>query len=87
MEEQDNNRQEIDNSRLARAKRKLERLKRDYSAQISRVFDHQAQTNGRPMNDKADGWSFFNRQEQLEGRARTLLHEIEAQEERISMLE
>ena len=48
MEQQDNDRQEIDNSRLARAKRKLERLKRDYSAQISRVFDHQAQTNGQP---------------------------------------
>ena len=39
------------------------------------------------MNDKANGRSFFNRQEQLEGRARTLLREIEAQEERISMLE
>lgn len=76
-----------DNDRLARAKRKLERLKREYSAQISRVFDHQAQTNGQPMNDKANGLSFFNRQEQLEGRARTLLREIEAQEERISMLE
>jgi len=48
MEQQDNDRQKIDNSRLARAKRKLERLKRDYSAQISRVFDHQAQTNGQP---------------------------------------
>lgn len=87
MEQQDNDRQEIDNSRLARAKRKLERLKREYSAQISRVFDHQAQTNGQPMNDKANGRSFFNRQEQLEGRARTLLREIEAQEERISTLE
>ena len=87
MEQQDNDRQETDNSRLARAKRKLERLKREYSAQISRVFDHQAQTNGQPMNDKSNGRSFFNRQEQLEGRARTLLREIEAQEERISMLE
>lgn len=87
MEQQDNDRQKIDNSRLARAKRKLERLKREYSAQISRVYDHQAQTNGQPMNDKANGRSFFNRQEQLEGRARTLLHEIEAQEERISTLE
>ena len=58
MEQQDNDRQEIDNSRLARAKRKLERLKREYSAQISRVFDHQAQTNGQPMNDKANGRSF-----------------------------
>ncbi|MFB5314269.1 DUF3991 domain-containing protein [Enterococcus gallinarum] len=87
MEQQDNDRQETDNSRLAIAKRKLERLKREYSAQISRVFDHQAQTNGQPMNDKANGRSFFNRQEQLEGRARTLLREIEAQEERISTLE
>ncbi|MGF1996070.1 DUF3991 domain-containing protein [Enterococcus casseliflavus] len=87
MEQQDNDRQEIDNSRLARAKRKLERLKREYSAQISRVYDHQAQTNGQPINDKANGRSFFNRQEQLEGRARTLLREIEAQEERISTLE
>lgn len=87
MEQQDNDRQKIDNSRLARAKRKLERLKREYSAQISRVFDHQAQTNGQPMNDKANGRSFFNRQEQLEDKARTLLREIEAQEERISTLE
>lgn len=87
MEQQDNDRQETDNSRLARAKRKLERLKREYSAQISRVFDHQAQTNGQPMNDKANGRSFFNRQEQLEYKARTLLREIEAQEERISTLE
>lgn len=30
---------------------------------------------------------FFYRQEQLEGRARTLLQEIETQEERITMLE
>lgn len=59
MEQQDNDRQETDNSRLARAKRKLERLKREYSAQISRVFDHQAQTNGQPMNDKANGRSFL----------------------------
>ncbi|WP_244353505.1 hypothetical protein [Enterococcus innesii] len=87
MEQQANDRQETDNSRLARAKRKLERLKREYSAQISRVFDHQAQTNGQPMNDKANGRSFFNRQEQLEDKARTLLREIEAQEERISTLE
>ena len=87
MEQQDNDRQETDNSRLARAKRKLECLKREYSAQISRVFDHQAQTNGQPMNDKANGRSFFNRQEQLEDKARTLLREIEAQEGRISTLE
>lgn len=59
MEQQNNDRQEMDNSRLARAKRKLERLKREYSEQISRVFDHQAKTNGQPMNDKANGGLFL----------------------------
>lgn len=39
MEQKDNYRQGIDNSRLARPKRKLERLKREYSLQTSRVFD------------------------------------------------
>lgn len=66
-------------------KKKINKI-RGYS-QNSRVFDHQAQTNGQPMNDKANGRSFFNRQEQLEDKARTLLREIEAQEGRISTLE
>lgn len=76
-----------DNSRLAQAKRKKQRLEDDYNTAVEAVFAHQRLTNGQPMNDKRGGEAWFKRQEKLENRARNLLDEISKQEERIQSLE
>ena len=83
------NRQEdkTDNSRLAQARRKLERLKGEQDDAISRAYSHQALTNGQPMNDKRGGASFMRKQEQIEGQVFSKMDEIRQQEERVELLE
>ena len=83
------NRQEdkTDNSRLAQARRKLERLKGEQDNAISRAYSHQALTNGQPMNDKRGGASFMRKQEQIEGQVFSKMDEIKQQEERVERLE
>ena len=83
------NRQEdkTDNSRLAQARRKLERLKGEQDDAISRAYSHQALTNGQPMNDKRGGASFMRKQEQIEGQVFSKMDEIRQQEERVERLE
>ena len=83
------NRQEdqTDNSRLAQARRKLERLKGEQDDTISRAYSHQALTNGQPMNDKRGGASFMRKQEQIEGQVFSKMDEIRQQEERVERLE
>ena len=83
------NRQEdkTDNSRLAQARRKLERLKGEQDEAISRAYSHQALTNGQPMNDKRGGASFMRKQEQIEGQVFSKMDEIRQQEERVERLE
>ena len=76
-----------DNSRLAQARRKLERLKGEQDDAISRAYSHQAQTNGQPMNDKRGGASFMRKQEQIEGQVFSKMDEIRKQEERVERLE
>lgn len=76
-----------DNSRLGQARRKLSRLQSEYKDKIQEMYDHQALTNGQPMNDKRNGRSWSNRQEQLETSVRRLAKEIEDQEEGVSKLE
>lgn len=76
-----------DNSRLAQARRKLERLKGELDTSIQATYDHQSLTNGQPMNDKKGGDRFFRRQEQLESRIFAKMDEIKQQEERIEQLE
>jgi len=76
-----------DNSRLAQARRKLERLKGEQDEAISRVYSHQALTNGQPMNDKRGGASFMRKQEQIEGQVFSKMDEIRQQEERVERLE
>ena len=76
-----------DNSRLAQARRKLERLKGEQDEAISRAYSHQAQTNGQPMNDKRGGASFMRKQEQIEGQVFSKMDEIRKQEERVERLE
>ena len=76
-----------DNSRLAQARRKLERLRGEQDEAISRAYSHQAQTNGQPMNDKRGGASFMRKQEQIEGRVFSKMDEIKQQEERVERLE
>lgn len=75
------------NSRLAQAKRKKQRLEEEYNTAVEAVFAHQKLTNGQPMNDKRGGEAWFKRQEKLENRARNLLDDISKQEERIQSLE
>lgn len=76
-----------DNSRLAQARRKLERLRGEQDEAISRAYSHQAVTNGQPMNDKRGGASFMRRQEQIEGQVFSKMDEIRQQEERVERLE
>ena len=76
-----------DNSRLAQARRKLERLKGEQDEAISRAYSHQALTNGQPVNDKRGGASFMRKQEQIEGQVFSKMDEIRQQEERVERLE
>ena len=76
-----------DNSRLAQARRKLERLRGEQDEAISRAYSHQALTNGQPMNDKRGGASFKRKQEQIEDRVFSKMDEIRQQEERVERLE
>lgn len=76
-----------DNSRLAQARRKLERLKGEQDEAISRAYSHQALTNGQPMNDKRGGASFMRKQEQIEDQVFSKMDEIRQQEERVERLE
>ena len=76
-----------DNSRLAQARRKLERLKGEADEAINAVYSHQSLTNGQPMNDKRGGANFMRKQEQIEGRVFSKMDEIKQQEERVERLE
>ena len=75
------------NSRLAQARRKLERLKGEADEAINAAYSHQSLTNGQPMNDKRGGASFMRKQEQIEGRVFSKMDEIKQQEERVERLE
>ncbi|MDX5038755.1 hypothetical protein SHY70_10815, partial [Streptococcus suis] len=75
-----------DNSRLAQAERKLERLNGELVEKADKVYAHTRQANGQPMNDKRGGLSFFRKQDQLEGAVFTKLDEIKKQEERVDKL-
>ena len=77
----------VDNSRLGQARRKLERLNREANESIGAVYEHGAQTNGQPMNDKRGGDRYFRQQEQLENRVFSKLDEVKKQEERVERLE
>ncbi len=76
-----------DNSRLAQARRKLERLKGEQDEAISRAYSHQALTNGQPINDKRGGANFKKKQEQIEDQVFSKMDEIRQQEERVERLE
>ncbi|MDU6292652.1 MAG: PBECR4 domain-containing protein [Streptococcus mitis] len=76
-----------DNSRLAQARRKLERLKEEADEAINAAYSHQSLTNGQPMNDKRGGGRFMQKQEQIENRVFSKLDEIKEQEERIERLQ
>ena len=76
-----------DNSRLAQARRKLERLRGEQDEAISRAYSHQTLTNGQPMNDKRGGANFKRKQEQIEDQVFSKMDEIRQQEERVERLE
>lgn len=76
-----------DNSRLAQAQRKLNRLKGELDNSIQVAQEHQNLTNGQPMNDKRNGATFFKKQEQLENKVFSTMDEIKKQEERIESLQ
>lgn len=76
-----------DNSRLAQAQRKLNRLKGELDNSIQVAQEHQNLTNGQPMNDKRNGAAFFKKQEQLENKVFSTMDEIKKQEERVEKLQ
>ena len=76
-----------DNSRLAQARRKLDRLNNEFLDATDAVYNLSAMTNGQPMNDKRDGPSFFKKMDQLENRVFDKLDEIRQQEARVERLE
>ncbi|MCW1060547.1 PBECR4 domain-containing protein [Streptococcus anginosus] len=76
-----------DNSRLAQAQRKLNRLKGELDNSIQAAQEHQNLTNGQPMNDKRNGAAFFKKQEQLGNKVFSTMDEIKKQEERVEKLQ
>lgn len=76
-----------DNSRLAQAQRKLNRLKGELDNSIQAAQEHQNLTNGQPMNDKRNGAAFFKKQEQLENKVFSTMDEIKKQEERVEKMQ
>ncbi|GAB2021512.1 hypothetical protein RyT2_05860 [Pseudolactococcus yaeyamensis] len=78
---------EEDNSRLAQAQRKLERLEREMSEATDEMYAHQKLTNGQPMNDKRNGPAWFKRREELERKARNLDSELKDHRDRVDRLE
>ena len=76
-----------DNSRLAQARRKLDRLNNEFLDATDAVYNLSAMTNGQPMNDKRDGSRFFKKMDQLENRVFDKLDEIKQQEARVERLE
>ena len=76
-----------DNSRLAQARRKLERLKGEADEAINAAYSHQSLTNGQPMNDKRGGGRFMQKQEQIESQVFSKMDEIRQQGERVERLE
>ena len=74
-------------TRLEIAKGKLERLEKECEEAKNAAYDHMAQTNGQPMNDKRNGQSFFEKRDSLDDRVFKKMREIESQKERISLLE
>ncbi|MDX5016097.1 PBECR4 domain-containing protein [Streptococcus anginosus] len=77
----------LDNSRLGKARRKLDRLNNEFSEATDAVYRLSAMTNGQPMNDKRDGASYFKKLDRLENRVFDKLHEIKDQEDRVERLE
>lgn len=77
----------MDNSRLAQAQRKLDRLNNELDSSINAATEHVKITNGQPMNDKRNGASWFKKQEQLESKVFKTFDEIKQQEERVRRLE
>lgn len=75
------------NSRLSQAKRKLDRLEREYQKKVEQLYEHQKLTNGQPMNDKRNGHSWIKQHERIENSVRDLLKEIEDQKDRVEKLE
>lgn len=65
--------QSKDNSRLAQAKRKLERLNAEFEEHAKRVKEHALKTNGQPMNDKRGGNSWFKERDRLDEKTHNLL--------------
>lgn len=77
----------MDNSRLAQAQRKLDRLNNELDSSINAATEHVKITNGQPMNDKRNGASWFKKQDQLENKVFKTFDEIKQQEERVRRLE
>lgn len=76
----------MDNSRLAQAQRKLDRLNNELDSSINAATEHVKITNGQPMNDKRNGASWFKKQDQLESKVFKKFDEIKQQEERVRRL-
>lgn len=74
-------------TRLEIAKQKLARLDKEFESATQGAYAHMRQANGQPMNDKRGGAAFFAKRDQKEQKVFNVLHEIEAQKERIERLE
>ncbi|WP_407862460.1 hypothetical protein [Enterococcus faecium] len=68
-------------------RRKLVRLQNELNEQIEKMFEHQRKTNGKKMNDKRNGHSWFRQQERLENKVHSLREEIKQQEKQVEKLE
>ena len=73
-------------TRLETAKKKLERLEKEYSQAIDSEFEHTMSTHGSPVNDKKGASSFFNKQEKLHTKVILLAAELNKQRKRVAKL-
>ena len=69
--------------RLEILKKSLEKKQAILEQRLGRVFGHQSETNGQPMNDKRDGGAWFNNRDKLDDAVRNAMAEIEKTERAI----
>lgn len=66
---------------------KLKRLEKELEETGSAIYEHYKQTHGSPVNDKRNAGAFYKRAEQIESKGMRLVRDIEAQKDRIAMLQ
>lgn len=73
--------------RFRQAKKRLEKLEREYKELAERSSEHTRLANGQPMNDKRNGASWLKKENWFSDKLKDKHQEIEEQRERVERLE